>query len=341
MPDPDREPVELDDRGPSRLCIVSHDRLLCGPFVAALQTVLSPHDEFEIIQDRRRDRSSTKVKLDVADQQSVDRRRHPHVDRLLQMDGFAIVPATADVKGHRLSVLPTAATNEALALDDADTDEREQLASVLSFKRRQALWLVCWLTFAGFLGAGAVLLLFPPAAKTLVTRALSDVQPSAGRPPHRIDAPPVTESSPAAVSKNPEPARALQAHTSAPAAPGPITGIPHVSNVEPPATASPEVTPAELVDLPRVELIRNPAASEEGQGKVYAVRISDTGGQPLVGADVLLFARMEDGTEESIPLDPGPEPGTYQGTAPPAGSPVDLRIRVTTSDRRVELPLAP
>ena len=77
MPDPDRDPVELDDVGPTRLCIVSHDPLLCGPFVAALQTVLSPHDEFEIIQDRRRDTSSTELKRDVADQPSVDRRRHP------------------------------------------------------------------------------------------------------------------------------------------------------------------------------------------------------------------------------------------------------------------------
>ena len=123
---------------------------------------------------------------------------------------------------------------------------------------------------------------------------------------------------------------------------GPITGAPRVSDVQPPAAAGAEVTPPGFVDLPRVELMRSPAAAVEGQGEVYAVRISDTGGQPLVGAEVLLFASMEDGTVENIPLGPGQEPGTYHGTAARAGSAsVGLRIRVTTSDRRVELPLAP
>ena len=350
MPDPDRDPIELDDDGPTRLCIVSHDPLLCGPFVAALQTVLSPHNEFEIIQDRRRDTSSTELKRDVADQPSVDRRRHPHVDRLLKMDGFAIVPATAAVTRHRLSVLPTAATDEALSPDDADADERERLESVRTFQRRRALWLVSWLILAGLLGAGAVLLLFSPAAKTLMTRALSDVPPASQAPSaNRTDAPPVvappvTASSPVTVvvSKSPEPARALPAHTSPPPEPGPITSVPRVSDVQPPAAAGPEGTPPEFVDLPRVELMRSPAAAVEGQGEVYAVRISDTGGQPLVGAEVLLFASMEDGTVENIPLGPGQEPGTYHGTATRARSaPIDLRIRVTTSDRRVELPLAP
>src|SRR5437762_5327405 len=286
MPDPDRDPIELDDDGPTRLCIVSHDPLLCGPFVAALQTVLSPHDEFEIIQDRRRDTSSTELKRDVADQPSVDRRRHPHVDRLLKMDGFAIVPATAAVTRHRLSVLPTAATNEALSPDDADADERERLESVRTFQRRRALWLVSWLILAGLLGAGAVLLLFSPAAKTLMTRALSDVPPASQAPSaNRTDAPPVvappvTASSPVTVvvSKSPEPARALPAHTSPPPEPGPITSVPRVSDVQPPAVAGPEGTPPEFVDLPRVELMRSPAATVEGQGEVYAVRISDTGG---------------------------------------------------------------
>jgi hypothetical protein len=369
MPDLDRDPVELDDDGPTRLCIVSHDRLLCGPFVAALQTVLSPQDEFEIIRDRRRDRSSTDAKRDVADQPSVDRRRHPHVDRLLKMDGFAIVPATAAVKRHRLSVLPTAATNEALSPDDPDADERERLESVRSFKRRRALWLVSWLVLAGLLGAGAVLLLYSPAAKSLMTRARSEAPsasqpPSANRidaPPAMVEAPPATESSPVigpqsipennlpnvrtpalpsvAVSKSPEPSQPLQAHTSPPAVP---EAIGRLSDVQPRAAASPEVTPPGFVDLPRVELLPSPVAAGEGQGKVYAVRISDTGGQPLAGADILLLARMEDGTVENIPLGPGTEPGTYHGTAPPARSaPVDLRIRVTTSDRRVELPLAP
>jgi len=373
MPDQSRDLVELDDVGPRRLCIVSRDPLVCGPFIAALQTVLRRDEEFEIIQDRRRDRPSLEAKPDVPDQPFVDRRRHPHVDRLLKMDGFAIVAAPGTGKRHGLSFFSPPAPIEALAPDGEDTDELERLENVRGFRRRQTLWLVSWLILVGLLSASAVLFLFSPAQKTLVTLTQSEAPSSASQPPspERINAPPavvqapsVAESSPvtgmpsltentspnvptpalppASVSKSPEPLRPPQARTSSRAVPGPIASVPRVAELQRPAATRPEVTPRRLVGLPKVELIRRPAPAAEGQGAAYDVRISDRAGRPLAGADVLLFVRMADGSVGNIPLDPGPEPGTYNGTAPPAWSaPVNLRLRVITSDERVELPLAP
>ena len=72
------------------------------------------------------------------------------------------------------------------------------------------------------------------------------------------------------------------------------------------------------------------------------MRISDTAGQPLAGAEVFLVISRADGSVLDILLDPGPEPGTYRGTGLPGRSAlVDLRVRVITSDKRVEIPLAP
>ena len=84
-----------------------------------------------------------------------------------------------------------------------------------------------------------------------------------------------------------------------------------------------------------------PAASEGG-GEAYAVRLSDSGGRPLAGAEVLLLIRMADGTLLVVSLRAGPDPGTYSVTMPPLQSaPVDLRLRVVTNNTRVEIPLMP
>jgi hypothetical protein len=99
MPDPDREPDDVGSPGsmakPLRLCIVSRDRLLTAAFLKALETTLDPDDELEIIPDRRRANPSVEAKPDAAQQPSVDRRRHRHVDSRLKLDGFALVPASA------------------------------------------------------------------------------------------------------------------------------------------------------------------------------------------------------------------------------------------------------
>jgi double zinc ribbon protein len=98
MPDPNREPDDVGSPGsgakPLLLCIVARDRLLTGEFLKTLETMLNPDDELQIIPDRRRATPSVEAKPDAAEQQSVDRRRHQHVDSRLKLDGFAIVPAT-------------------------------------------------------------------------------------------------------------------------------------------------------------------------------------------------------------------------------------------------------
>jgi hypothetical protein len=89
--------------------------------------------------------------------------------------------------------------------------------------------------------------------------------------------------------------------------------------------------------LPRVELIR-----EGGSSGAYAVKIADPAGKPLSDAEVLLIARMADGTLENVRMGFVPEQGAYRGTLPPVRStPVDLRIRVITGDKRVEIPVGP
>jgi len=71
------------------------------------------------------------------------------------------------------------------------------------------------------------------------------------------------------------------------------------------------------------------------------VRLLDPAGRPMVVAGVSLVARMADGTVENIAMGALPEPGTYRGTVPTGRStPVDLRIRVTTGDESVEVPVS-
>ena len=87
-----------------------------------------------------------------------------------------------------------------------------------------------------------------------------------------------------------------------------------------------------------MELIREGSAS----GGAYSVRIADPSGKPLSDAEVLLIARMADGTLENVRMGFVPEQGTYRGMLPPVRSaPVDLRIRVITGDKRVEIPVGP
>ena len=89
-----------------------------------------------------------------------------------------------------------------------------------------------------------------------------------------------------------------------------------------------------------MELVREPVSL--GWGESYAVRLLDPAGRPMAGADVVLVAQMADGTVENIPMGALPEPGTYRGTVPTGRStPVDLRVRVTTGDKLVEVPVRP
>jgi len=194
-----------------------------------------------------------------------------------------------------------------------------------------------------------------PAVKTFMSRTRAGAPPSPTPQAPLEQVPPVAEN-PAPTSQAPavppaegperpaavrprqsrEAARPRDASTQPKPAPDPVATMP------PPAAERRDVVSPRFAGLPRVELVRNPAAASEGRGEAYAARISDAAGQPLAGAEVSLVVSMADGTVLDIPLDPGPELGTYRGTAPPGRSAlVDLRIRVLTSDKRVEIPLGP
>jgi len=72
------------------------------------------------------------------------------------------------------------------------------------------------------------------------------------------------------------------------------------------------------------------------------VRLADSGGRPLAGAEVLLLIRTADGTLLDLALGAGAKPGTYSITVPPLRSAlVDLRLRVLTTNTRVDIPLMP
>ena len=94
------------------------------------------------------------------------------------------------------------------------------------------------------------------------------------------------------------------------------------------------------MDPQRAKLVGAPVS--RGWGDSYAVRVLDSAGRPMMHANVLLVARMADGTVENIAMGALTEPGTYRGTVPTDRStPVDLRVRVKTDGGFVEIPLRP
>src|SRR5881296_286043 len=122
-----------------------------------------------------------------------------------------------------------------------------------------------------------------------------------------------------------------------PSAPAPSN---QVASALSPEAATPKATPAQLVGSHRAELVQGPES--RGWGDSYAVRLLDPAGKPMVGAYVLLVAHMADGTVGNIAMGALPEPGTYRGTVPTGRStPVDLRVRVSTGDKFVEVPVRP
>jgi len=162
---------------PTRLCIVSRDRLRSGDFIAALRASLRPEDQLEIIMDRRHGGSSGKS------DPKEDRRRQLRVDLALEADGFAIVPASVDQTKHRtaLSLLLPEAPIERLSPEDAEDEER--LESILSFKRRRSGRLIPKL-LAVLIGVTLAAFALSPAGqnfgKSLMSRVFQGSPPPSG-----------------------------------------------------------------------------------------------------------------------------------------------------------------
>ena len=128
--------------------------------------------------------------------------------------------------------------------------------------------------------------------------------------------------------------RAGEPVRSGPSAPSPR----ETASVAPSPEAVSRTVGPRFAGLPRIELMREGGAS----GGSYSVRIADPAGKPLPDAEVLLIARMADGTTENVRMGFVPEHGTYRGMLPPVRSaPIDLRVRVITGDKRVEIPVGP
>jgi hypothetical protein len=156
--------------------------------------------------------------------------------------------------------------------------------------------------------------------------------------------PPPGASTPANATGAPPKAGTGQGASSGPRLNAPIRPSPRapapsnqVATAPAPEVATAKATP-QVGSSHRAELLRKPVS--RGWGDSYAVRLLDPAGKPLVVAQVFLVAHLADGSVEYIAMGALPEPGTYRGTVSTGHStPVDLRIRVSTGDKFVEVPV--
>ena len=111
-----------------------------------------------------------------------------------------------------------------------------------------------------------------------------------------------------------------------------------VAALPPPSGPVTRMTSPRFPDLPRVDVSRESGSPNA----IYSARIVDPAGRPLGDADVLLLARMSDGTVENVMMHFYPERGIYRGALPATrASIVYLRLRVITGDKRIEIPVEP
>src|SRR5262249_43365458 len=104
--------------------------------------------------------------------------------------------------------------------------------------------------------------------------------------------------------------------------------------------ATSKTTRARFAGSPRAVLAREPVSL--AWGKSYAVRLLNPAGQPWAGAQVWPPPRRPDGTGKSIKMGPPRELGPSRAPVPPRQSAlIDLRVRVSTGDKRVEVPVKP
>jgi hypothetical protein len=162
-----------------------------------------------------------------------------------------------------------------------------------------------------------------PAAPEMTERAAPALPPPSARPAPRAESrltPPISRATEAM------PAPLVEASWREPA--------PRESS-EPPVDTS---LLAAFNGLPRVELSRQPT----GNGIVYTVRLADTGGRPVPGAQVWMRGQSADGLPREARLDPVDPPGTYRSSPLATNTlPPQLSVRVVFSNMRVQVPVEP
>jgi hypothetical protein len=161
-----------------------------------------------------------------------------------------------------------------------------------------------------------------PAAPAVTQRAAPVLPPASARPAPRAESRPTPPLSRAADTV---PAPLVEASLREPA-PGESSEAVDTSSL------------AAFNGLPRVELSRQRA----GDGIVYIVRLADTGGRPVPGAQVWMRGQSGDGPAREARLDPVDPPGTYRSSPlPPNTLPPQLSVRVFFSNMRVLVPVEP
>jgi hypothetical protein len=111
-----------------------------------------------------------------------------------------------------------------------------------------------------------------------------------------------------------------------------------VANKPASKAAPPKRMTPRMAGSPRVELAREPRSV--GWGDSYTVRLLNPAGEPMVVSEIVLIARMADGTVENIAMGALPEPGIYRATVPTRRSaPINLRVRLSYGEKRLEIPV--
>jgi hypothetical protein len=92
--------------------------------------------------------------------------------------------------------------------------------------------------------------------------------------------------------------------------------------------------------LPKVELSSQPSGSGAKRTLAYTVKLSDTEGRPLSGADVWLRVAIPDRPDQETKLFPAESPGIYRGRLTVGTrTPEISRVRVGVGGTRVEVPV--
>jgi hypothetical protein len=364
---------------PTHRCIISRDPLRGGHFLVGLQASLRPEDHLEIIVDRRHGGFSGKsdLKEDRRRQPQVDlaleadgfaivpasvsraRAEEPIEHPLPVMERLSPVLLRGALEDRGPSVVPRDDELRLEPLARGVDDEDEKLGNIVDFQHQRSGSLIPKLlgVLSGVTLAALVWLLAEQVTgKSLLSQLFTGpLSEGPNRPPGQTnESSAVARSS--AVTEEPviaetRPARTETARreTSTGARPKLGATAPQSSNAPPPSDqvagalpagpATPKPTRAQVV-AHRAELVREPVS--RGWGESYSVRLLDPAGRPMIVTQVLLVARMADGTVEKIAMGALPEPGTYRGTVPIGRStPVDLRVRMSKGDESLEIPVRP